>query len=122
MEALLREARDRADFAGAGTAAISIASLRATVEKEITHKNRKLDCVQGILAQTGKMAAMYPGELPDDPAHLLTPARQGAEKWLDADYQVMRFQPAVLHSKPGQGPPHIRLDKAAEFLFGDKLR
>jgi predicted YcjX-like family ATPase len=23
--------------------------------------------------------------------------------------------------KPGYGPPHIRLDKAAQFLLGDKL-
>jgi predicted YcjX-like family ATPase len=122
IEALLRQARDRANYAGAGTAAMSIASLRATVESEITHKNRKLACVQGVLAETGNMAAMYPGELPDDPAQILAPSRLGASEWLDADFQVMRFQPSVLQLKPGQGPPHIRLDKAAEFLFGDKLR
>jgi len=23
--------------------------------------------------------------------------------------------------KPGEGPPHIRLDRAAEFLIGDRL-
>ncbi|NOX74293.1 MAG: YcjX family protein, partial [Alphaproteobacteria bacterium] len=122
MQALLREARDRADYAGAGTAAMSIASLRATVEEDLTHKGRKLACVRGVLDASGKMAAMYPGELPDDPAQLLSVARQGAQSWLEADYNVMRFRPAVLVMKPGQGPPHIRLDKAAEFLLGDKLR
>jgi uncharacterized protein len=122
MEALLREAKDRADYAGAGTAAMSIASLRATVEEVLTHKGRKLACVRGVLDESGKMAAMYPGELPDDPVQLLNVARQGADSWLDADYNVMRFRPAVLAMKPGQGPPHIRLDKAAEFLLGDKLR
>ncbi len=122
MQALLREAKDRADYAGAGTAAMSIASLRATVEEVLDHEERKLDCVRGVLADTGKMTALYPGALPTDPAQLLTPARQGAAVWLEADYKVMRFQPARLNLKPGEGPPHIRLDKAAEFLFGDRLR
>jgi predicted YcjX-like family ATPase len=72
-------------------------------------------------ASSGKQAAFYPGELPVDPAHILAPARNGAEKWLDGDYEVMRFEPAQLTLKPGEGPPHIRLDRAAEFLLGDKL-
>ena len=122
MEALLRDARDRADFAGARTAAMSIAALRATVEETHDHQGRKLDCVRGTLLETGRSAAFYPGALPDDPAALLAPAKQGAAQWLEADYQIMRFQPARLSLKPQDGPPHIRLDKAAEFLFGDRLQ
>ena len=122
MEALMREAKDRADFAGARTAALSIASLRATTEDTVEHDGRRLDVVRGILESTGKRAAMYPGKLPDDPSQLLSPARSGAEGWLDADYSVMSFAPQPLALKPGEGPPHIRLDRAAEFLFGDRLR
>ena len=122
MEAILREAKDRADFAGARTAAMSIASLRATTEDTVEHEGRRLDVVRGILESTGKRAAMYPGRLPEDPAQLLSPARSGAERWLDADYAVMSFAPQPLVLKPGEGPPHIRLDRAAEFLFGDRLR
>jgi predicted YcjX-like family ATPase len=51
----------------------------------------------------------------------LGPARAGAETWLDADYEVMTFAPAKIDLKPGEGPPHIRLDKAAQFLIGDLL-
>ena len=120
-EALLREARDKADFAGAQTSAIAIASLRATVEKTVDHREGRLDVVQGRLLDTGQQAAFYPGALPNDPAHLLGPARAGAEKWLDEDYAVMRFAPAPLDLRPGDGPPHIRLDKAAQFLIGDRL-
>ncbi|WP_439153831.1 YcjX family protein [Yoonia sp.] len=120
-QALLREARDRADFAGAQTAAMSIAALRTTVEDTVTHRDGPLDVVRGRLLDSGKQAAFYPGKLPDDPAHLLTPARDGAEKWLNADYSVMNFAPAPLTLRPGDGPPHIRLDKAAQFLIGDKL-
>ncbi|CUH78133.1 YcjX family protein [Tropicibacter naphthalenivorans] len=125
MEALTRDARDRARFAGAETQALSLAALRATTEQVINHGGRDLACVRGALLNAdgtrGKQAAFYPGELPEDPGHLLAPARQGAEKWLDTDYKVMRFAPAPLSLKPGEGPPHIRLDRAAQFLFGDRL-
>lgn len=121
MQALTRDARDRAQFAGAQTSAMAIASLRATVEETRQHDGTELDCVRGTLLDSGKQAAFYPGELPDDPAHLLGPARSGAKKWLDQDYQIMRFAPAKLTLKPGEGPPHIRLDRAAQFLIGDRL-
>ena len=119
--AMLREAKDRADFAGAQTAAMSIAALRTTVEETIDHKDGPLDVVRGRLLDTDKQAAFYPGKLPSDPAHLLGPARAGSDTWLDADYSIMNFAPARLSRRPGDGPPHIRLDKAAQFLLGDRL-
>ncbi|TCP60876.1 hypothetical protein EV663_10750 [Rhodovulum bhavnagarense] len=122
MQELMRDARRRADFAGADTAAMSIAALRATVEEMRTYEGEDLACVRGTLLETGRQAALYPGELPQDPAVLLDPARAGADAWLEADYNIMHFAPAGLTLRPGEGPPHIRLDKAAEFLFGDRLR
>lgn len=120
MEALVRDAKDRADFAGAQTAAMSIAALRATVEETLQHDGAALDCVRGTLLD-GRSAAFHAGALPEDPARLLNPARDGAEHWLDGDFGNMQFAPAVLRLKPGEGPPHIRLDRATEFLIGDKL-
>ncbi|MCT4556378.1 MAG: YcjX family protein [Pelagimonas sp.] len=121
IEALMREARDKARFAGAEVQAMSIAALRATTEQTLTHGGRELDCVRGTLLDSGKQAAFYPGALPQDPGHLLGPAREGAEGWLGEDYRIMRFAPAHLTLKPGEGPPHIRLDRAAQFLIGDRL-
>ena len=121
MAALVREAKDRADFAGADTAAMSIAALRTTVEETVTHEGRVLDAVRGRLLATGREATFYAGDLPQNPAEILSPARQGATGWLDADYRVMSFAPARLNLKPGEGPPHIRLDRVAEFLLGDRL-
>ena len=121
MEGLLAEARARADFAGAQTVAMSIASLRATVEEVVTRGDDSLDAVRGRLLSTGRQAAMYAGELPADPARLLSPAREGAAAWLDAEFGLMEFAPARTTQRPGEGPPHIRLDRAAEFLIGDCL-
>ncbi|WP_108813932.1 YcjX family protein [Loktanella sp. Alg231-35] len=120
-QALLREAKDRADFAGAQTGAMSIAALRTTVEQTVDHRDGPLSVVRGRLLENGKQAAFYPGKLPDDPAQLLSAARNGSDSWLDADYSVMNFAPATLTRRPGDGLPHIRLDKAAQFLLGDKL-
>ncbi|PTV93894.1 hypothetical protein C8J27_11161 [Rhodobacter aestuarii] len=119
-EALLREAKDRADFAGAQTTAMSLASLRTTSEDMIPHEGEELPAVRGRLAD-GRSVALYPGDLPSDPAQLLAPAREGAESWLDADFGLMNFAPAPVVLRPGEGPPHIRLDRAADFLLGDKL-
>lgn len=121
MEALVREAQERARFAGAETRAMALASWRATTEDHVRHEGEELGVVRGTLLDSGKTAAFYPGDLPEDPAHLLGPARDGAAGWLDADYQKMRFAPAALDLRPGEGPPHIRLDRAVEFLLGDKL-
>ncbi|MDZ4136229.1 MAG: YcjX family protein [Paracoccaceae bacterium] len=121
IQAMTREARDRAAFAGARVEALSLASLRATVEEVVQRDGESLDCVRGRLLSTGRQAAMYPGDLPQDPAQLLSPAREGAARWLDADFALMGFAPARISRKPGEGPPHIRLDRAAEFLIGDQL-
>jgi len=119
--ALLAEAKSRADFSGARTQALSLASLRATVEETVIREGETFPAVRGTLQSTGKPALMYPGALPTDPARLLSPARDGAESWLDADYSLMSFAPARLSVKSGEGPPHIRLDRAIEFLIGDRL-
>lgn len=121
MEALTRDARDRARFAGADTQALALAALRATTEDTVQHEGDPLDVVRGTLLDTGRQAAFYPGALPDDPTHILSPAASGAQDWLDGDYKVMRFAPAPLTLRPGDGPPHIRLDRAAQFLVGDRL-
>jgi hypothetical protein len=121
MQALTREARDRASFAGAETRAMAIAALRATTEETVVHDGVPLDCVRGTLLDGGRQAAFFPGALPEDPAQLINPARSGATRWLDGDYKAMAFAPAALTLKPGDGPPHIRLDQAAQFLLGDRL-
>lgn len=120
-EALLADAKRRADFSGAKTMALSLASLRTTVEDSLERDGQLLDLVRGKLMATGKQAAMFAGELPSDPSRILAPARAGAEGWLDADFSLMNFAPARMVLKPGEGPPHIRLDRAAQFLIGDRL-
>ncbi|MCB1340550.1 MAG: YcjX family protein [Pseudooceanicola sp.] len=111
-EALVKQATERARFSGAETAALALAALRATTEEEREHQGQTLKMVRGRL-ENGKQAAYHPGELPEDPTHILAGTA--------ADFQAMTFAPAPMTLRPGDGPPHIRLDRAAQFLIGDRL-
>jgi uncharacterized protein len=120
-DALVRDARHRADFRGARTGAMALAALRATVEATVTRNGEPVDVVRGRRADGGEEIALFPGRLPEDPGALLAPARQGAEDWTGAAYRVTRFAPPRLALGPSEALPHIRLDRALEFLIGDKL-
>lgn len=120
MEALVADAKARADYAGARTASLAMASLRATTEDRVEHDGETLDVVRGLL-DDGRRAAFDPGELPEDPRALISQGRQGRDRWLDGDYAVMKILPQGGALTPGEGPPHIRLDRAAEFLIGDRI-
>lgn len=117
---LLAAARSRASFSGAATQAMALSAWRATVEEDRRHDGRTLGMVRGRL-EDGRQAAFHAGTLPDDPASVLGPARDGADGWLDGDYAAMRFLPMPVRMSATDGPPHIRLDRAAEFLIGDRL-
>ena len=100
---------------------MAIASLRATTEETRRVNGADLGLVRGRLLEDGRQAALHPGDLPEDASALMAPAREGAKAWLDGDFDVMRFAPAAMSLRNGEGPPHIRLDRAAEFLIGDRL-
>ena len=55
MSAMLAEARARADFAGAATEALSLASLRCTVEETVERDGEMLEAVRGRLHDRAKV-------------------------------------------------------------------
>ncbi len=124
LTALLRDSVSRAAFSGAKTEALALASLRATTEQVIERGGAAIPCVRGRLAETGREAALHPGDLPDDPERVLAEARPEAARgrgWLGGDLRVMDFLPPRPGGRQGDGPPHLRLDRALEFLIGDRL-
>jgi predicted YcjX-like family ATPase len=142
LEAILRRmvarAIDRADLAGAEVDVIALAAVRATREAEMRRGGEPLHCIVGMPA-AGEHAggltfdgnteiALFPGDLPADPDDLfaagaapfrgLTAANAGEE-----DFRFVRFRPPPLQEAPDGVPalPHIRLDRALQFLLGDRL-
>jgi len=138
LEALLRHITDRAiaraQTAGAEVKILAIAALRATREAEVKSGSEELACIVGtpLPGETidgrvfdGKTeAAVFPGDLPDNPAAAIEAfATASAE---DRQIDVIRFRPPRLALAASDGlpvaMPHIRLDRALDFLLGDHLR
>src|SRR6185436_10285280 len=135
LESILRLIADkaiaRAAFAGADVKAMALAALRATREAEAKSGRQRLPCIVGVPLPGERLgnrvfdgkaeAAVFPGDLPEDPASLLArPAVAAADS-----VHFLRFRPprVSLESPSGEEPalPHIRLDRAIEFLLGDRL-
>jgi predicted YcjX-like family ATPase len=129
LEALLQRLTERAirraEFAGAKVDAVALASLRATRETTVNRKGEALACIVGAplpgeqaggeTFDGGSEIAVFPGELPADPAALFT----GPNAFDGKDYRFVRFRPPA--ADPAKALPHIRLDRAVEFLIGDRL-
>jgi predicted YcjX-like family ATPase len=63
-------------------------------------------------------AAVFPGELPADPAAVFAGHGIGLPE-AENDWRFLRFRPPMI--APGACPPQIRLDRALQFLIGDRL-
>ena len=132
LEALLRQLVDRAikraEFSGAKVDVMALAAIRATREAKVEDKNGSLPVVVGI-PQSGETigrdsfdgntkTAIFPGELPDTTEDLFSEDADATE------LNFVRFRPPKLE-KTAEGLtlslPHIRLDRALEFLLGSAL-
>lgn len=129
---LVDKAIERAQFKGAATDVVALAAIRATREASVSDKGDTLPVIVGTPIQGETIGAetfngetetaIFPGDLPADPSRILkdglTPGRG-----LDP-LTFVRFRPPRLE-KTADGLtlslPHIRLDRAMQFLIGDRL-
>ncbi|MGQ0673786.1 MAG: YcjX family protein [Hyphomicrobium sp.] len=133
LKLLVQRAMARATGAGAAVGTVALAAVRSTREAEVQHGGERLPCIIGVPSAGERIdgevydgvreAALFPGDLPADPAAALDPAGPWAGPGAAA---FVRFRPPAMRSKALAGqpqvPPHIRLDRALEFLIGDWLR
>jgi len=128
---MVRAASGRAEFAGAEVEAVALAAVRATREAEARLSGETLPTVVGrpiAGEQIGgqhfdgqREAAVFPGDVPEDPAEAFTPEFALTDA-AGGDLQFVRFRPPeVARNALGElAPlPHIRLDRALNFLIGD---
>jgi hypothetical protein len=142
LEAALRRtvgrAVARAESTGAEIDVVALAAVRATREAQVQRGREKLPSILGTPspgeraddeAFDGKTeVATFPGDLPADPEKLF--AGDGAFRGLSSaiagktDFRFLRFRPPQLQHEGDDAPalPHIRLDRALQFLLGDRLQ
>jgi uncharacterized protein len=142
LEAVLRRAVTgavaKAEETGADIDVVALAAVRATREAMVAKGREKLPSILGTPA-AGEMAngdafdgatevATFPGDLPTDPEALFN----GADSFRGlastaaegSDFRFLRFRPPLLERDSDGEPvlPHIRLDRALQFLIGDRLQ
>lgn len=130
LQAIVRRLSERAveqaRLSGAGIEALAMAAVRATSEGTVRQGSETLPVIIGtplpgetIGQQTfdgESETAIFPGDLPKNPQHVLDgPA---------SAIRFVRFRPPRLE-RTAEGVtlslPHIRLDRALQFLIGDRL-
>jgi hypothetical protein len=133
LEAALRhitaEAASRAEVRGASVGVLALAALRSTRETEARQGGERLPCIAGVPLPGEtvdgrrfdglKEAVVFPGDVPlvGD----LVPEAAAQSRPIE----IVRFRPVrVADDRERAEPapwPHVRLDRAIEFLLGDRL-
>jgi predicted YcjX-like family ATPase len=138
LSRLAERAIERAKFSGALIDVVALAAVRATREATVTHGRERLPSIIGtpLAGETAggetfdgmAETAVFPGDLPDDPATVFDAAKEfsglSASSPSGADLRFLRFRPPALRTAGATTVtlPHIRLDRAMQFLLGDRLR
>lgn len=120
---IVAKAVNNAQLQGVITDTLAMASIRSTREGTGESHGESLPVVIGTPLEGEKIGnivfdgntetAIFPGDLPNSLTDLLN------DNWHNR-LQFVRFRPPKLKIK--QSFPHIRLDRAMEFLFGDYLK
>lgn len=129
LNRLVASASRRAKFAGADTRSLAIAAIRATREGTVKDGADVLDTIIGTPEAGQRLGdttydgqteiALFPGDLPENPESLF----QTVESTPQLNF--LRFlPPANLSHLPSGDPvlPNIRLDRAIDYLIGDRMK
>ncbi len=120
----------RAEAKGAEFRCFAMAALKATQDVDTQAGGENYHCIRGVpragekvagrVFDGSKAAVVFPGDLPKDPLDVFDPAKTQANS-----YSFVRFQPPRRSfgdaNEVGEAWPHIGLDEAFAFLFGDQL-
>lgn len=135
LQAIVRRLADRAiaraDFSGAEVEVLALAAIRATREGSVEQRGGALpviigtplkgETIDGETFDGGTETAIFPGDLPAKPELVFKPGPDGDS---GAPIRFVRFRPPQLE-RNAKGVtlslPHIRLDRAMQFLIGDRL-
>lgn len=146
MRAVLDRAISRAEFSGAEVRSLALAAVRSTREVEAAGgADGALGCIAGrplagerLDGQTfngREEVALFPGDLPASlssewRARQIEDERSAEKKGQGAmgdSVRFLRFAPPAPQASQARGfgvaapLPHIRLDRAIQFLIGDKF-
>ncbi len=138
LQAITRRLVERAihsiGMAGAGIDVMALASVRATREANVRRDGHELPVIVGtpMAGETigtehfdgHRKTAVFPGDLPENPDAFFHALDDATSPGHLPELNIVRFRPPMLEETGGGitlSVPHIRLDRAMQFLFGDRL-
>ena len=136
LQAITRRLVDRAirtiGMAGAGIEVMALASVRATREATVNQNGETLPVIVGTPMAGERVGgerfdgntktAVFPGDLPVDSQAFFRRLDHEAGKSAMPDLNIVRFRPPQIEERGVTiAVPHIRLDRALQFLLGDRL-
>ncbi len=133
LDGMVTKAAERSRFEGALIRSEALAAIRSTREAETSNGGQRLPVIAGTPLPGEHLGdrtfdgtteiAIYPGELPEDPALAMQTGVTGLDAaW--SDVRFLRFRPPTVARAANGAPgpfPHIRLDRVLDFLIGDRL-
>ncbi len=132
LQYITREAIDRAEFAGADVNVLAMAAVRATRESETEFEGETIPVIMGTPLKGERIGdevfdgieevGIFPGDLPKNPADIFKIDK--GEQPGEEDLRFARFAPPPVgrNDLGDLAPiPYIRLDRAINFLIGDRL-
>ncbi|MDX3925413.1 MAG: YcjX family protein [Shinella sp.] len=131
---LVERAVERIGMSGAGIDVMAIASVRATREATVRHEGSMLpvivgtpmpgETIDGETFDGERKTAIFPGDLPENPDSLFQALESESEGDPGYHLNFVRFRPPHIEETGGGlklSVPHIRLDRALQYLIGDRL-
>lgn len=111
LQQMIHPAWQTASYENIEMSCISMASIQATNTGYIANGNQSTPAIQGVTLE-GQPLTLFPGEVPQK--------LPDASYWNEQGFEFSAFRPK--ESGRDDPLPHIRIDKAIEYLIGDKLK
>ncbi|MBD1577000.1 YcjX family protein [Vibrio sp. S11_S32] len=111
LQQLVNEAWQHVSYEGIDMECMSLSSIQATMPGYASRGDTTLQAIKGTTLEQETLT-LYPGEVPS--------TLPNQAYWQQHGFDFHQFRP--LKIPQGQSLPHIRMDKAMQFLLGDKLR
>ncbi|WED20560.1 YcjX family protein [Vibrio sp. JC009] len=111
LQQMVHPSWQHAAFENIDMSCMTIASIQATTPGFVSSNGTSNPAIQGVMLNN-KPITLYPGEVPKKLPNI--------EYWQKAGFEFTSFRP--METEPDQPCTHLRLDKALQYLIGDKLK
>jgi predicted YcjX-like family ATPase len=130
---IVERASTRIGSSGANIEVLALAAVRATREATAKQDGEDLPVIVGTPLEGEKIAgesfdgkrktAIFPGDLPQNPDSFFELVDSTSQA-MPHDINIVRFRPPLIEETDSGvklSLPHIRLDRALDYLLGDRL-